>query len=94
MPSLSITRCDILYSISWIVSVIVMLLGDCEPVRSFFSFKYAHKDQVALLLKLYVIYEKSKRILAFLVILFIAMVIYYTIYTTIIIKGWSMFLLL
>ena len=71
-----------------------MLLGDCKSIRSFFSFKYAHKDQVALLLKLYVIYEKSKRILAFLVILFIAMVIYYTIYTTIIVKDWSMFLLL
>ena len=37
-----------------------MLLGDCKSIRSFFSFKYAHKDQVALLLKLYVIYEKKQ----------------------------------
>ena len=57
--------------------------------ESAFPLKYAHRVQVALLLKLYAIYEKSKRILTFLVISLITMTIYYTTFVTIIIKDWT-----
>ncbi|PAV16649.1 hypothetical protein PNOK_0826900 [Pyrrhoderma noxium] len=46
----------------------------------------------ALQLKLYALYQKSKRILTFMVIISISMVIYYTTFAAMVIKNWTIIL--
>ena len=92
--SLNNSRCNIFRGFPWIFITVVILLQDCRFIESIYSFQCTHDDdQVALQLKLYALYQKSKGILMFLVISFISMIIYYSTFIVMIIKGWSMFLL-